>query len=76
MGSPARQKRLGLSFFALSLSGYQHPLSGFVGLSGLTKMASGYVFLSGYVLLGVKFLDIFVKFDVFENKVSTTFSLE
>ena len=26
MGSPARQKRLGLSFFAVFLSGYEHPL--------------------------------------------------
>ena len=51
-------------------------LSGYVGLSGLPFLASGYVFLSGYALLGVEFLDIFVKFDVFENKVSTTFSLE
>ena len=73
MGSPARQKRLGLSFFK---RGADTHLSGFVGLSGLPFLASGFVFLSGFVLLGVKLLDIFDKFVVFEMKVTTTFSLE
>lgn len=51
-------------------------LSGFVGLSGLPFLASGFVFLSGFVLLGVKLLDVFDKFVVFEKEVTTLFSLE
>lgn len=47
-----------------------------MGLSELSFLASGYVFLSGYVLLGVKILDVFDKFVIFEMKVTTTFSLE
>ena len=60
MGSPARQKRPGLSFFAsstpLSSLLFLYLLSGFVVLSGfafLSKMASsGFVVLSGFVVFG------------------------
>lgn len=76
MGSPARQKRPGLSFFAVFREGVGTHLSGFTGLSALPFLASGFVFLSGFALLGMKLLDIFGKFDVFKMKVSTTFSLE
>ena len=74
MGSPARQKRLGLSFFfGLILSGYG-------GLSGFVHFAKNFVkWVQGSEWVCVyeaKSLDIFGKFDVFKMKVSTPFSLE
>ena len=59
MGSPARQKRLGLSFFCpfehLSSLPFLYLLSGFVVLSGLAFLSkltsSGFVVLSGLAFL-------------------------
>lgn len=72
MGSPARQKRLGLSFFCLILSGFM--VSGCVHFCQKWQQV---VCDSEWVSDSeAKLLDSFGKFDVFETEVSTTFSLE
>nr|DAW76688.1 MAG TPA: hypothetical protein [Caudoviricetes sp.] len=83
MGSPARQKRLGLSFFALThlrvLYHFFTLLSGFVGLSGfafLSKMtSSGFVVLRGRLILS-KWVANFWQLAIFKNKNGNLFSLE
>ena len=69
MGSPARQKRLGLSFFSPIVSGY-------VGLSGFMSYPLKWVCGSEVVVSAKKFLSKNDKFDVFEIEMTTTFSLE
>lgn len=65
MGSPARQKRLGLSFFAPILSG-------FVGYEGLSFCQNwiqvGLFIFVKIVKIGVKWVCFSVRFDDFAKK--------
>lgn len=76
MGSPARQKRLGLSFFAPESLTH---LSGYVGLYELSFLTK-YVFKWVCPPFGAFFCQNWVvsfdKFVIFETVVTTDFSLE
>lgn len=72
MGSPARQKRLGLSFFAVFKNGARTHLSGFVGLRGLSFCQNwiqvGLFIFVKIVKIGVKWVCFLVRFDDFAKK--------
>ena len=76
MGSPARQKRLGLSIFAPELQTHLSGLMGLYGLSVLTKYVFKWVSPPFRAVFCRNWIVSFDKFVIFETVLTTDFSLE